>query len=140
MCTCTAEVSGKASDEFGEHFAEPSEVTSAKHRQSIGEASELNSAKLVSEFDQASELTSARHRSKLKDEVGIAGSKSTQTRFVRIIISIKHPYACFLSMGCKSNVTESKLTILSHRGYFLLHASQEHSLKDSTNKSTSISA
>ena len=32
---------------------------------------------------------------KLKDEVGMAGPKSTQTRFVGIITSTIHPYACF---------------------------------------------
>ena len=32
---------------------------------------------------------------KLKGEVGIAGSKSTRTRFVGIITSTVHPYACF---------------------------------------------
>ena len=30
---------------------------------------------------------------RLKDEVGMAGSNSTQTRFVRIITSTIHPYA-----------------------------------------------
>ena len=34
---------------------------------------------------------------KLTDEVGMAGPKSTQTRFVGIITSTIHPYACFLS-------------------------------------------
>ena len=32
---------------------------------------------------------------KLKDEVEMGGSKSTQTRFVGIIMSTIHPYACF---------------------------------------------
>jgi hypothetical protein len=34
------------------------------------------------------------------DEVGMAGSKSTQTRFVEIIPSIIHPYACFSRLSC----------------------------------------
>ena len=54
-------------------------------------------------------------QTKLKDKAGIAGSKSTQIRFIEIIISTIHPYAC---MGCKSNATKSTLTILSHRGCF----------------------
>ena len=33
---------------------------------------------------------------KLKNEVGMGGSKSTQTRFLGIITSTIHPYACFL--------------------------------------------
>ena len=34
---------------------------------------------------------------KLKDEIGMAGSKSTQTRFVRHKHNFAiHPYACFL--------------------------------------------
>ena len=39
---------------------------------------------------------------KLKDEVGMAGSKSTQTRFVVIIAFTIHPYASFfrLSYAC----------------------------------------
>ena len=34
----------------------------------------------------------------LKDEVGMAGSKITQTRFVGIITFTIHPYACFSLM------------------------------------------
>ena len=33
---------------------------------------------------------------KLKDEVGMAGPISTKIRFVGIIASTIHPYACFL--------------------------------------------
>ena len=41
---------------------------------------------------------------KLKDEVGMAGSKSTQTRFVGIITSTIHPYACFCRLSCTYNL------------------------------------
>ena len=41
---------------------------------------------------------------KLKDEVGMGGPKSTQTRFVGIITSTIHPYACFLSR-CRNKLT-----------------------------------
>ena len=41
---------------------------------------------------------------KLKDKVGMEGSKSTQTRSVGIITSTIHPYACFLS-GCRNKLT-----------------------------------
>ena len=77
---------------------------------------------------------------KIEGEVGMAGSKSTQIRFVGIITFTIHPYACFLSIymhGMQSNVTESELSQL-HRGCFLPHESQEHSLKDSKNKSTAF--
>ena len=37
---------------------------------------------------------------KLKDEVGMAGSKSRQTRFVGIITFTIHPYACFSRLSC----------------------------------------
>ena len=37
---------------------------------------------------------------KLKDEVGMVGSKRTQTRFVGIITFIIHPYACFSRLSC----------------------------------------
>ena len=54
---------------------------------------------------------------KLKDEVGMAGPKSTQTRFVGIIMSTIHPYMlasliivhllmvthCFYTMSCGRN-------------------------------------
>ena len=51
---------------------------------------------------------------KLKDEVGMAGPKSTQTRFVGIITSTIHPYACFLSsyMGRDRNKLTNHATIL----------------------------
>jgi hypothetical protein len=50
---------------------------------------------------------------KMKDEVGMAGPKSTQTIFVRIITSTIHPYACFLSscMGRRNKLTNN-VTIL----------------------------
>ena len=35
---------------------------------------------------------------KLKDEVGMAGSNSTQSRFVGVITSTIHPYAYFFSV------------------------------------------
>ena len=41
-------------------------------------------------------VTSIKKNWKLKDEVGMVGSKNTQTRFVGIITSTIHPYACFL--------------------------------------------
>ena len=37
---------------------------------------------------------------KLKDEVGMAGSKSSQIRFIRIITPTIHPYACFSQLSC----------------------------------------
>jgi hypothetical protein len=43
---------------------------------------------------------------KLKDEVGMAGPKSTQIRFVGIIISTIYPYACFLSGAQESMLTD----------------------------------
>ncbi len=51
--------------------------------------------------------TVASIRNNLKDEVGMAGPNSTQTKFVGKIASIIHPYACFLSncMGCRNKVT-----------------------------------
>ena len=50
--------------------------------------------------------TSIKQLNELKDEAGMAGSKSIQTRFVGINTSTIHPYACFLSSsmhGSKSN-------------------------------------
>jgi hypothetical protein len=46
---------------------------------------------------------------KLKEEVGMTGPKSTQTRFVEIIISTIHPYACFLS--CRNKPINSIIII-----------------------------
>ena len=40
-------------------------------------------------------VTSIKKNWKLKDEVGMVGPKNTQTRFVGIITSTIHPYACF---------------------------------------------
>ena len=53
-----------------------------------------------------------KYEKQLKNEVGMAGSKSTQTRDNHTI----HPYACFLR-GTKitsNNVIESKLINLNH--------------------------
>ena len=47
---------------------------------------------------------------KLKDEVGMAGPKSTQTRFVGIITSTIHPYACVLSVLSSYMGHRNKLT------------------------------
>ena len=44
---------------------------------------------------------------KLKDEVGMAGSKSTQTRFVGTITSTIHPYTCFLK-GAKTVISSTR--------------------------------
>ena len=41
-----------------------------------------------------------KYKNNLKDEVGMAGTKSTQTRFVGIIISTVHPLACFSRFLC----------------------------------------
>ena len=38
---------------------------------------------------------------KLKDEVGMAGPRSTQTKFLGIIISNVHPYACFSRLSMR---------------------------------------
>jgi hypothetical protein len=44
---------------------------------------------------------------KIEDEVGMAGPKNTQTRFVGLIMSTIHPYVCFLSsyMGHRNKLT-----------------------------------
>ena len=48
----------------------------------------------------------------MKDEVGMAGSKSIQTRFVGIITSTMHPYVCFLR-GAKTTNNVSHIQIKS---------------------------
>ena len=53
---------------------------------------------------------------KLKDEVGMSGSKSILIKFVGIITSIIHPYTCYLrgaktviSYACKSRVPNEQV-------------------------------
>ena len=67
-----------------------------------------------------------KHEIKLKDEVGMAVPKSTQTRFVGIITSTIHLYACFLSMRvntcindnrCKIYIAEKCLFIAYHESH-----------------------
>ena len=41
----------------------------------------------------------------------MVGSKSTQTRFVGMITSTVHPYACFLGEGNQAGMRQSKLII-----------------------------
>ena len=53
---------------------------------------------------------------KLKDEVGMGGPKSTQTRFVGIIMYTLHPYTCncfsrlYKLMACRSGGIDRTLT------------------------------
>ena len=43
----------------------------------------------------------------------MAGSKSTQTRFVGIITFIIHPYACFSRLSCMHALIDVNLFVLS---------------------------
>ena len=51
----------------------------------------------------------------MKDEVGMAGPKSTQTRFVGIITFTIHPYACFSRSSCMLLLMS---TPIQESGYF----------------------